>query len=477
MDQEYDVIALGTGLKECILSGLLSVSKRTVLHMDRNNYYGGESASLNLEQLWAKFKPEEKVLARAASARLCGCVGGACSVSERVRVRVQVPTKEQGYGRSRDWNVDLCPKFIMARGNLVKMLLHTKVTRYLEFRSVMGSFVFQDNAIHKVPSTPSEALSSGLLSGFQKIRFRQFVVYVHNLEQANPKTWEGKDASKETALEIFKYWKLDDPAIIFTGHALALHQNDDYLNKPALPTLQAMKLYADSVASYGNSPYIYPIYGLGGLPEGFSRLSAIHGGVYMLNRPIEEILYDAAGHVTGVKSQGETARCKQLLADPSYFMGTDKVRSVGKVARCICILSHPIPNTNNADSCQIILPFHQLRRRHDLYVFCVSSVHQVCPEGKWVAVVSTEVETKDPHSELIPALKLMGPIDKEFFWVSERFEPVRDFSKEGIFITTSYDATSHFEAATVEVMDIYKRMTGKDVDLSAPADEPEQSAE
>lgn len=51
MDEEYDAIVLGTGLKECILSGLLSVEGYKVLHMDRNSYYGGESASLNLKQV------------------------------------------------------------------------------------------------------------------------------------------------------------------------------------------------------------------------------------------------------------------------------------------------------------------------------------------------------------------------------------------------------------------------------------------
>lgn len=40
MDQEYDAIVLGTGLKECILSGLLSIEGKKVLHMDRNDYYG-----------------------------------------------------------------------------------------------------------------------------------------------------------------------------------------------------------------------------------------------------------------------------------------------------------------------------------------------------------------------------------------------------------------------------------------------------
>jgi len=44
---------MGTGLTECILSGLLSIEGKKVLHMDRNDYYGGESASLNLTQVRA----------------------------------------------------------------------------------------------------------------------------------------------------------------------------------------------------------------------------------------------------------------------------------------------------------------------------------------------------------------------------------------------------------------------------------------
>ena len=51
MDEEYDAIILGTGLKECVLSGLLSVSGKRVLHMDRNGYYGGACASMYLEQV------------------------------------------------------------------------------------------------------------------------------------------------------------------------------------------------------------------------------------------------------------------------------------------------------------------------------------------------------------------------------------------------------------------------------------------
>jgi RAB protein geranylgeranyltransferase component A len=50
-DDEYDVVVLGTGLVECIMSSLLSMEGKKVLHMDRNDYYGGECASLNLTQV------------------------------------------------------------------------------------------------------------------------------------------------------------------------------------------------------------------------------------------------------------------------------------------------------------------------------------------------------------------------------------------------------------------------------------------
>jgi len=47
----------------------------------------------------------------------------------------------------------------------------------------------------------------------------------------------------------------------------------------------------DSHGRYGDSPFIYPVYGLGGIPEGFSRMCAIFGGTFMLNTDIEEILF------------------------------------------------------------------------------------------------------------------------------------------------------------------------------------------
>ncbi len=63
----------------------MSVSGKKVLHVDRNDYYGAESASISpLDKLYEKFGKKDK--------------------------------PPQSFGRPRDWNVDLIPKFIMSDG-------------------------------------------------------------------------------------------------------------------------------------------------------------------------------------------------------------------------------------------------------------------------------------------------------------------------------------------------------------------------
>ena len=43
--------------------------------------------------------------------------------------------------------------------------------------------------------------------------------------------------------------------------------SDTYLAKPALDLIERCKLYGESLARYGKSPYLYPLYGLGELPQ------------------------------------------------------------------------------------------------------------------------------------------------------------------------------------------------------------------
>jgi Rab GDP dissociation inhibitor len=92
------------------------------------------------------------------------------------------------------------------------------------------------------------------------------------------------------------------------------------LNRPARETYDKIMLYTTSVARYGKSPYIYPLYGLGELPQGFARLSAIYGGTYMLDKKVDEIVYGEDGKFVGVRSGDETVKADNVIGDPSYFI-------------------------------------------------------------------------------------------------------------------------------------------------------------
>jgi Rab GDP dissociation inhibitor len=102
----------------------------------------------------------------------------------------------------------------------------------------------------------------------------------------------------------------------------------------------------------------------------------------------------------------------------------------------------------------------------DIYVSVVSYTHQVSAKGWFVAMVSTTVETANPEEEIRPGLALLGPIKQKFVTVSDYFEPTEDGSSSQIFISTSYDATTHFETTCLDVLDIFKRGTGEDFDFS-----------
>ena len=445
MEEIYDVIVLGTGFTECIISGLLSAHKK-VLHLDRNSFYGSESPSLNIKSLYEMFRP---------------------SVPPPVHL-----------GANRDWNVDLIPKFTIAKGKLVKLILHTEaVAKYLEWKSVKGSFVMQFSEggifskagakIHKVPTTGSEAIRSSLMGLFEKNRCRKFFKFVKNYDPAAVSTHRNINLQIQPFSDLIVEFNLGENTVDFLGHAVAMYTGDICKERPCHEVLMRIRMYMESIGAYGDSPFLYPVYGNGTIAEGFLRLIAIYGGTCLLNKPIDEILFDEEGSVAGVRSGEEVARAPIILCDPTYALGIGKVRHTGRVIRAICIFNHEVPNTKGAPSGQIILPQRQTGRRNDIFICYMSSSHCVCPYPYYVAICSTTVETDTPEMELQPAFEVIGEIMDTFIKVYDTYEPLEDGVRDRLFISKSCDASSHFETACDDVLMLYERITGEALNLES----------
>ena len=281
--------------------------------------------------------------------------------------------------------------------------------------------------------------------------------------------------NRATMREVYDKFGLEATTRDFIGHSMALYSDDGYINQPGMAkdAVIRIRLYANSMARYGKSPYIYPLYGLGELPQGFARLSAIYGGTYMLNTTIDEIQYDGS-KVSGIratmKERGEegegmnfTTKTKMILGDPSYFPG--KVQVVGHLLKAICILNHPIEKTGDSDSLQFIIPQSQVGRKNDIYIAMVGSAHNVCPRGYYIAIVSTIAESSaNHHLELQPGLERLGKIEEMFTSKPVPiYEPLESGLNDHIYISKSYDASSHFETTTDDIKDIYRRAVGEEL--------------
>jgi Rab GDP dissociation inhibitor len=104
----------------------------------------------------------------------------------------------------------------------------------------------------------------------------------------------------------------------------------------------------------------------------------------------------------------------------------------------------------------------------------VSSAHAVCSKGLYIAMISTTVETDKPELEIRPALDLLGDILEMFVQINTIYDPVDNGKLDNLYVTKSYDATSHFEQASDEVLELYERITGEKLDLNIePTDDEE----
>ena len=113
--------------------------------------------------------------------------------------------------------------------------------------------------------------------------------------------------------------------------------------------------------------------------------------------------------------------------------------------------------------------------RADIYITMVSSAHAVCAQGLRIVIISTTVETENPEQEIQPAIDLIGgSVVEMFVSVSDLYEPTNNSAEEALYITKSYDATSHFESSSKDVLAIYESITGEKLDLNIqPSDEEE----
>ncbi|KAJ6691086.1 RAB GDP-DISSOCIATION INHIBITOR [Salix koriyanagi] len=108
---------------------------------------------------------------------------------------------------------------------------------------------------------------------------------------------------------------LEDDTIDFIGHALALHLDDSYLDQPALDFVTRMKNHWHVF----KEDHLLSIHSM----DWQNCLSHLHAEVQYLVAftcsTSQNVEFDESGKAIGVTSEGEIAKCKKVVCDPSYL--------------------------------------------------------------------------------------------------------------------------------------------------------------
>ncbi|XP_054611105.1 rab proteins geranylgeranyltransferase component A 1 isoform X2 [Dunckerocampus dactyliophorus] len=394
LPSEFDVVILGTGLTESVVAAACSRVGQRVLHLDTRSYYAAKWASFTFNTLltWIKQHQEQSqgdevqdwsgLLAEGEEPIYVSNTDSAsvsnlqvfcftsedqedddeeksieeesCVESEPKEKQQQTEEEEavhtekesdlprpqdvasqsepnrkitfaQLVKEGRRFNIDLVSKLMYARGSLVDLLIKSNVSRYAEFKNITRILTYRHGNVEQVPCSRADVFASRQLSVVEKRKLMRF------LTSCMEETEEHKASSAQTYLEFLRDQQLSDNLQHFLLHSIAMVTEDT----PTEVGLTSTRHFLRCLGRYGNTPFLFPVYGLGEIPQCFCRMCAVFGGVYCLRHPVSCLLLDKTTNrcKAVIDSRGQRITGSHFVLEDSYLSPDFKMMATP--TRCI----------------------------------------------------------------------------------------------------------------------------------------------
>ncbi|KAI0056682.1 FAD/NAD-P-binding domain-containing protein [Artomyces pyxidatus] len=445
-DGNFDVVIFGTGITESIAAAALSKAGLKVAHLDSNAYYGGDEASLTLEEL-----------AQWADSRQPAAAQTSPYLSEQRNKFTSITRSSTIPDHPRQYSVSLAPSLITSVGPLITSLVSSGVSRYGGYR-LLERVGLYDSAvgIRNVPGSKEDVFKSQEMSLLDKRRLMRFLMFASGDFEDKKELLGHQDSPFiEFLRTAFSLGKEVSEAI---AYALAFCTSS---TDPTLTALQRLRSYLRSSGRYGSSPFLVGHYGgLGEIAQGFCRVSAVNSGVYILDRPIRSIISSSNSVENTATPTGDfspSRRDKYVveledfpepmtadliissasllpegLRETAHFLPQQTSSTVLSRARCIAIIdrpisfptslradedpspepasvadTNPVPSVDNSpvDTSVVVFPPSSLEGGSStsaVHAFITGQGSMSAPQGKYIVYLSVPMdETQDTLPETI----------------------------------------------------------------------------
>jgi len=283
----------------------------------------------------------------------------------------------------RQFNIDIAPKMLFSRGPLVEAIISANISHYAEFKSVSRVLTYLKGNIEDVPCSRSDVFSSTMISAIEKRTLMKFLTFCIDFENHED---EYKEYADKPFVEFLQSRRLSANLQHFVLHAIAMLPPD----AKTVRGLATTRSFLQSLGRYGNTPFIWPLYGVGELPQAFCRMCAVFGGLYCLRRSADSITVDSSTNkCSGITSEGKFLKCSWLILGNSYLPKKWKSDITNYVSRGVFITDKSLKPSDNGAVTLMSMPRIN-EKGSPITVIELDRTSSASPSGLYVVHLITE---------------------------------------------------------------------------------------
>ncbi|WRT65664.1 uncharacterized protein IL334_002609 [Kwoniella shivajii] len=450
----YDVIVIGTGLAESIAAASLAKAGQSVLHLDPNVYYGGEQASLTLDELssWSN-TINQSSSSSASSSSSCH------SSSIRYHSSSTTPLTPQLENDRRRYSLSLFPSILPSRGSLIDTLIASDVSKYVSFKLLDSTSIYAEEGVKKVPGSKEEIFKDKSIGLVDKRKLMKFLLFATG-EFENDDLLKGKE---DQPLSTFLQGTFSIPQQLTESISYAIAHCSSP-NDQTLPALQRTRRYLKSIGRYGGSAFLVGQYGgAGEVAQGFCRACAVFGGTYVLGPTAAPTSIETTpdGVLIQIPCHPRPVTASHLVSAPIHLppslltcSNTDTKETTS--SNCIAITAtlpealrrrslsveeddEEKPEPENDDTAVIVFP----REENAVRAYINGEGTGSCPAGQYIIYLSTAASSPStsPSAILRPYLqKITNEPTFEAYYVATRpsYDAIKPESTGNLVILEPY---------------------------------------
>ncbi|XP_070318055.1 rab proteins geranylgeranyltransferase component A 1 isoform X2 [Odocoileus virginianus] len=290
-------------------------------------------------------------------------------------------TYSQIIKEGRRFNIDLVSKLLYSRGLLIDLLIKSNVSRYAEFKNITRILAFREGRVKQVPCSRADVFNSKQLTMVEKRMLMKFLTFCMEYEE-HPD--EYKDFEEITFSEYLKTQKLTPNLQYFVLHSIAMTSET---GSSTIDGLKATKNFLHCLGRYGNTPFLFPLYGQGELPQCFCRMCAVFGGIYCLRHSVQCLVVDKeSGKCKAIIDQyGQRIISKHFLVEDSYLSeNTCSHVQYRQISRAVLITDRSVLKTDSDQQISILTVPAEEPGAFAVRVIELCSSTMTCMKGSYI---------------------------------------------------------------------------------------------